>query len=188
MSTVNVLDSSKIDTKNPNNPPLLGSLSRIGYEGDDGLYSNIGARVVHNNLNNNSTVIYMNDNRLMEFDSNYKQISKINTEYPVFALLNYGDDILAIEKDTDSNYYAENLLWEFPTEINLSQTSNTIKVGKSLSLSATSNALATYSYKWSSSNDKVASVTSEGKVYGNSVGTAVITAKTTNGVQMLSVL
>ncbi|MGO5174620.1 Ig-like domain-containing protein [Ruminococcus sp. LCP21S3_E8] len=180
-STVNVLDSSKFDTKNPNNLPLLGSLSRIGYEGDDGFYSNIGARAVHNNLNN-TTVIYMNDNRLMEFDSNYKHISTINTEYPVFALLNYGDDILAIEKDTDSNYYVEKFTWEFPTEINLSQTSATIKVGKSLSLSATSNALATYSYSWSSSNDKIASVTSEGKVYGNSVGTAVITAKTTNGV------
>lgn len=180
-STVNVLDSSKFDTKNPNNPPLLGSLSRIGYEGDDGFDSNIGARAVHNNLNN-TTVIYMNDNRLMEFDSNYKHISTINTEYPVFALLNYGDDILAIEKDTDSNYYVEKFTWEFPTEINLSQTSATIKVGKSLSLSATSNALATYSYSWSSSNDKIASVTSEGKVYGNSVGTAVITAKTTNGV------
>lgn len=180
-STVNVLDSSKFDTKNPNNPPLLGSLSRVGYEGDDEFYSNIGARAVHNNLNN-TTVIYMNDNRLMEFDSNYKHISTINTEYPVFALLNYGDDILAIEKDTGSNYYVEKFTWEFPTEINLSQTSATIKVGKSLSLSATSNALATYSYSWSSSNDKIASVTSEGKVYGNSVGTAVITAKTTNGV------
>ena len=103
-STVNVLDSSKFDTKNPNNPPLLGSLSRIGYEGDDEFYSNIGARAVHNNLND-TTVIYMNDNRLMEFDSNYKHISTIKTQYPVFALLNYGDDILAIEKDTDSNYY-----------------------------------------------------------------------------------
>ena len=38
------------------------------------------------------------------------------------------------------------------------------------------------SYKWASSDNSVASVTKDGKVYGNKAGSATITVKSENGV------
>ena len=64
----------------------------------------------------------------------------------------------------------------------MSRTSATIKVGESLSLKATSDSVLDISFTWSSNNNPVASVTKDGKVYGNKVGSATITAKSENGI------
>lgn len=67
--------------------------------------------------------------------------------------------------------------WAYPTKITLSKTSATIKVGESLSLKATSDSVLDISFTWSSNNNSVASVTKDGKVYGNKAGSATITVK-----------
>lgn len=64
----------------------------------------------------------------------------------------------------------------------MSRTSATIKVGESLSLKATSDSVLDISFTWSSNNNPVASVTKDGKVYGNKAGSATITAKSENGI------
>ncbi|MFJ7679712.1 Ig domain-containing protein [Peribacillus sp. NPDC097198] len=67
--------------------------------------------------------------------------------------------------------------------VKVNKTSATIVQGKTLTLSATvspSNAV-NKTVKWSTSNKKVATVSSKGKVKGVGVGTVKITATTTNG-------
>ena len=68
------------------------------------------------------------------------------------------------------------------TSVKLSKTSATLGVGQSTTLKATvSPSKANKKCTWATSNKKVATVTSGGKVVAKGVGTATITAKTANG-------
>lgn len=69
------------------------------------------------------------------------------------------------------------------TSLSFSKKSGKIYVGKTMQLSPVIKPADATNKKltWSSSNDKVAMVNSEGKVYAVAAGTAVITAKTTDG-------
>ena len=69
-----------------------------------------------------------------------------------------------------------------PSSVSLNYTSATLKVGQSKTLTATLNSNA-YSYRsdWTSSNSKIATVNSNGKVFAKSQGTVTITYKTYNG-------
>lgn len=181
-SKVKVMDSKNFNFSEDTTLPVTLSVTRTGYEEENKYYDSTGTRVVHNNKNN-TTVMYINDNELAEFDSNSNKISSYKTQHPVFALFNYGDNIIAIEKDGDGNYYINNINWSQPTKITLSSYSENIKVGGSVAISATTDAIPEYSFTWSSSDNSVASVTSDGKVYGNKKGTAVITMECNNGTK-----
>ena len=179
---VRVLDSAKFDIADKDSSlPLKLSVSRSGYEIDDRYADSIGTRTVYNAATGDY-LMYVNDNTIAELDSEGNKKSTFETAYPVFAMYNYGDSVLVIEKDTDENFYVENLKWAYPTKITLSKTSATIKVGESLSLKATSDSVLDISFTWSSSNNSVASVTKDGKVYGNKAGSATITVKSKNGI------
>ena len=179
---VRVLDSAKFDIADKDSSlPLKLSVSRSGYEIEDRYADSIGTRTVYNAATGDY-LMYVNDNTIAEFDSEGNKKSTLKTAYPVFAMYNYGDSVLVIEKDTDENFYVENLKWAYPTKITLSRTSATIKVGESLSLKATSDSVLDISFTWSSSNNSVASVTKDGKVYGNKAGSATITVKSENGI------
>ncbi|MGN0598998.1 MAG: DNA/RNA non-specific endonuclease [Oscillospiraceae bacterium] len=68
--------------------------------------------------------------------------------------------------------------------IKLNYTKYTLEVGQSKTLTAaTSPESAAKSVKWYSSNNKIASVSSSGKVTALKAGTVTITAKTTNGLK-----
>ncbi|MGN1304568.1 MAG: DNA/RNA non-specific endonuclease [Oscillospiraceae bacterium] len=68
--------------------------------------------------------------------------------------------------------------------IKLNYTKYTLEVGQSKTLAAaTSPESAAKSVKWYSSNNKIASVSSSGKVTALKAGTVTITAKTTNGLK-----
>ena len=179
---VRVLDSAKFDIADKDSSlPLKLSVSRSGYEIDDRYADSIGTRTVYNAATGDY-LMYVNDNTIAELDSEGNKKSTFETAYPVFAMYNYGDSVLVIEKDTDENFYVENLKWAYPTKITLSKTSATIKVGESLSLKATSDSVLDISFTWSSNNNSVASVTKDGKVYGNKAGSATITVKSENGI------
>ena len=181
-SAVRVLDSAKFDIADKDSSlPLKLSVSRSGYEIDDRYADSIGTRTVYNAATGDY-LMYVNDNTIAELDSEGNKKSTFETAYPVFAMYNYGDSVLVIEKDTDENFYVENLKWAYPTKITLSKTSATIKVGESLSLKATSDSVLDISFTWSSNNNSVASVTKDGKVYGNKAGSATITVKSKNGI------
>ena len=179
---VRVLDSAKFDIADKDSSlPLKLSVSRSGYETEDRFADSIGTRTVYNAATGDY-LMYVNDNTIAELDSEGNKKSTFKTAYPVFAMYNYGDSVLVIEKDTDENFYVENLKWAYPTKIKLSRTSATIKVGESLSLKATSDSALDISFTWSSNNNSVASVTKDGKVYGNKAGSATITVKSENGI------
>lgn len=70
------------------------------------------------------------------------------------------------------------------SSVNMSQRSIGLKKGKSVTLSASvspSNTTMSKAISWSSSNGKIASVNSSGKVTAKSAGKAVITARSSNG-------
>ncbi len=178
---VRVLESNKFDITG-DTLPIKGSVSRAGYEEENKFAQSVGTRVVYNSQTD-GIVMYVNDNLIVEFDSDFNQRSCYRTEYPVFAMYNYGDQIMVIEKDSESNYYIEVLNWAMPSNFTLSQTSKTIKVGESFSLSAIIDSGVEYSYTWSSNNNSVASVTEDGKVFANKAGTAMISAQLVNGAK-----
>ena len=181
-SDVNVLDSAKFNIDDKNSPvPLRFSISRKGFETEDRYADSIGTRTVYNNATADY-LMYVNNNTIVELDADGNQKSSVKTAYPVFAMYNYGDSVLVIEKDTDENFYVENLKWQYPTKIALSKSSATVNVGESLALNATNDSILDISYKWASSDNSVASVTKDGKVYGNKAGSATITVKSENGV------
>lgn len=71
----------------------------------------------------------------------------------------------------------------YPTEIKLSKTTLTIRIGKTGALKATISPGNTdfKTVTWASSNPAIASVDSKGKIKGWAKGTATITVRTTNG-------
>ncbi|QCT07226.1 Ig-like domain-containing protein [Ruminococcus bovis] len=182
-SKVGVMNSKNLNTDDISDLPMLGSVSRDGYEGNDRSYGSVGPGIVHNNVND-TTVMYANNNKLVEYDNDFNRVSSYDTKFPVFSLFNYGNNIMTIEKDTDGNYYVDNIYWSKPSKIELSQNSATINVGDSVALTTTSDTVLKYFCDWSSSDNSVASVTSDGKVYGNREGTVVITAKTDDNTKV----
>ena len=180
--TVNIVESAKFHTSTDNTLSLFGSVSRAEHENKNDLYNSVGTRTVYNS-ENDSTIMYVNNNTLMEFNSDFKQVASNKTAYPVFALYYTNGTVTAIERDTDGNFYSENIAWKKPSSVTISNSSATLKTGNSLKLSARSNSDIDYGFTWSSSDNSVASVTKDGKVYGNKAGVCTITATTDNSVK-----
>ena len=179
--TVNIVDSAKFHTSTDDTLSLFGSVSRAEHENKNDLYNSVGTRTVYNS-ENDSTIMYVN-NTLMEFNNDFKQVASYKTAYPVFALYYTNGTVTAIERDTDGNFYSENIAWKMPSSVTISNSSATLKTGDSLKLSAKSNSDIDYGFTWSSSDNSVASVTKDGKVYGNKAGVCTITATTDNSVK-----
>ena len=180
--TVNIVDSAKFHISSDDTLSLFGSVSRAEHENKDDLYNSVGTRTVYNS-ENDSTIMYVNNNTLMEFNNDFKQVASYKTAYPVFALYYTNGTVTAIERDTDGNFYSENIAWKMPSSVSISNSSATLKTGDSLKLSAKSNSDIDYGFTWSSSDNSVASVTKDGKVYGNKAGVCTITAATDNGLK-----
>ena len=180
--TVNIVDSAKFHTSTDDTLSLFGSVSRAEHENKNDLYNSVGTRTVYNS-ENDSTIMYVNNNTLMEFNNDFKQVASYKTTYPVFALYYTNGTVTAIERDTDGNFYSENIAWKMPSSVTISNSSATLKTGDSLKLSAKSNSDIDYGFTWSSSDNSVASVTKDGKVYGNKAGVCTITATTDNSVK-----
>ena len=180
--TVNIVESAKFHTSTDDTLSLFGSVSRAEHENKNDLYNSVGTRTVYNS-ENDSTIMYVNNNTLMEFNNDFKQVASYKTAYPVFALYYTNGTVTAIERDTDGNFYSENIAWKKPSSVTISNSSATLKTGDSLKLSAKSNSDIDYGFTWSSSDNSVASVTKDGKVYGNKAGVCTITATTDNSVK-----
>ena len=180
--TVNIVDSAKFHTSTDDTLSLFGSVSRAEHENKNDFYNSVGTRTVYNS-ENDSTIMYVNNNTLMEFNNDFKQVASYKTAYPVFALYYTNGTVTAIERDTDGNFYSENIAWKKPSSVTISNSSAKLKTGDSLKLSAKSNSDIDYGFTWSSSDNSVASVTKDGKVYGNKAGVCTITATTDNGVK-----
>ena len=147
--TVNIVDSAKFHTSTDDTLYLFGSVSRAEHENKNDLYNSVGTRTVYNS-ENDSTIMYVNNNTLMEFNNDFKQVASYKTAYPVFALYYTNGTVTAIERDTDGNFYSENIAWKMPSSVTISNSSATLKTGDSLKLSAKSNSDIDYGFTWSS--------------------------------------
>lgn len=142
--------------------------------------ASVGSRTVYLEKTD-SIVTFVGNNTLAEYKlADKTEMARANTAHPVFALMKYKDSILAIEKD-GADFYLETLEWKHATRVTVSAPASTVKIGKTLQLSAGTNGTLDEEFIWSSSNNKVASVTENGKVFGWSAGTATITVKTKQG-------
>ena len=136
-----------------------------------GFKVNINAKDDNSDLR--TVKIYINN-------SLYKTVSASGASYstpiPV-SVSGAGQYTVKYQVIDSNNCYAEGTLTaNVPETITLSQTAQTIEVGKSFTIKATCNA----PYSWSSSNETVATV-SNGVVKAVGAGTAVITARTSGG-------
>ena len=116
--TVNIVDSAKFHISSDDTLSLFGSVSRAEHENKDDLYNSVGTRTVYNSKND-STIMYVNNNTLMEFNNDFKQVASYKTAYPVFALYYTNGTVTAIERDTDGNFYSENIAWKMPGSVSI---------------------------------------------------------------------
>ena len=190
-NTLGILNSAVLDPDNLSGTQTgatRAALSRYGYEAEDyedleqiDCAQSVGTRAIYNSPSG-SYLFYTNNNTITEYNQNMQAQATLKTEHRVFAMYNYDNQVLVMEKDDNNTYYVELLQWIAPTVITLSKTEATISVGGSTQLTATDNGTITSSYTWNSNNVAVASVDKSGRVYGNRAGTATITVTAANGV------
>ena len=171
---VRIIDSNAFSIPAESLSPIA-SISRKGYENSK--YESAGTRTLYNEYND-TFLMYANNNTIAELertDDSVKQIASYKTEYPVFSMIDHNGRTIVIEKDPETNkYYTEDILWKKPEEISVSETNISLSEGGSYQLSAKGDSDVDYGYEWTSSDNSVATVTSDGEVYANKAGTAVI--------------
>ncbi len=141
----------------------------------------VGSRTVY--LDGTNTIVsYVDDETISEFDPDTGDcFGSVKTAYPVFSLLKYNDKIVAIEK-SGKDFYLEIFNWNRASSLNVTGP-NTVKVGESVQLTASTDGSLSEIYSWRSSNPKVASVNAHGEVFGWSEGTATIIVTTETGLK-----
>lgn len=178
-----VLKSDTIDYTN-HTADVKMNLSR-DILGNNDFFSNydlysIGTKTLYNS-DNDSFIVSTDDDTITEYSaSTGEALSTYSPKHSVFNMLNYQDKVLLIEKSEDQ-YYMELLNWKSPTETTIVAESDTITQGQSQTLSIKTNSLLTQNYKWSSSDNSIASVSEDGKVVGWHEGSADITATSLDG-------
>ena len=116
----------------------------------------------------------------------HSYVERVTCKYNGSSSINYWGVIRPDFTGSSSGIAASNTV--AVTGISLNKKSASLTPGESITLTASvapSNA-SNKKYTWSSSNTKVASVASDGKVTGISSGTATITAKTADGSKTAS--
>lgn len=140
-----------------------------------------GVRTVYNSAKD-SFIVYTGEKKLTEYDQKGEQTTTFGTQGNVFALYKVGDNVCAVEKDDSGNYYLETIPWTDPTYIRLDKSSASLKTNGSAALKASTDSLLEQNITWTSSNSKIATVDSNGRVYGVKAGTATISAKLQSGL------
>ena len=142
----------------------------------------IGVGAVYN-YKRNSVIMYENGKKLIEYNPlTQEKIASVSTEHYVFNLLNYGDYVIAIEKE-DDKYYMEIFKWNFEdNNTSLKPEKDEMDVGDSQQITAMqSQGIINFQAKWSSSDNTVATVSDTGKVTAWKKGTVTITYKPAAG-------
>lgn len=123
-------------------------------------------------------------NKKVIWKSSNSKIAKVSATGRVTAVKGGTVTITAVAADGSGKKAVCKVTVKAPiTSLKFSKTSGKLYVGKTMQLSPVIKPADATNKKcaWSSSNDKVAMVNSEGKVYAVAAGTAVITAKATDG-------
>ena len=123
-------------------------------------------------------------NKTLSWTSSNKKIATVSAKGVVKAIAPGTATITAKAADGSGKKAVCKVTVKAPiTSLKFSKISGRLYVGKTMQLSPVIKPAYATNKKcaWSSSNDKVAMVNSEGKVYAVAAGTAVITAKATDG-------
>jgi uncharacterized protein YjdB len=142
------------------------------------------------NLNNGKTVLLKATvspsnatNKAVKWKSSNTKVAKVDKNGKVTAVGKGKAKITCTTKDGSKTASCNIIVKQLVTKIKLNKTKATIKKGKTLTLKATvapTNA-NNKKVKWKSSNTKVATVSSRGKVTARKKGTATITCTAADG-------
>lgn len=185
---LHVWDSHALDIQADSYREAL-TLGRDNWESDTfDATASVGIRTVYREATN-SLVTYNTSRTLTEYDmATGERLREIATAHPVFALMTYGDSLIALEKETATEdqqqaaFYLEIFPWKVATSITITGDSDTLEVGTAMPLQAVTDSTLSDRVTWSSSDTTVASVTQAGKVFGWKTGQAVITACLPSGL------
>lgn len=178
------LDVWNSDTYNPTETQdtVIFSLPRDNAEtGEFDNLASVGVRAVYREKTD-SVIVFEDNSCIAEYDlATGKKKSSTQTDYPVFSLMEYGEGIVAIEKN-GLEYYYEYFPWKAATEIWIEGSQNTLQVGFDTSLVLKTNGSQDEEITWTSSNPRIVSVNQDGKVFAWGEGTATIRAITKDGL------
>lgn len=167
-----ILDSNSLD--------ISDSSIRQGmcFERDE--YVNNGAGVALCN-NGNSIVMIKDKNTLAEYDLNTgEMLATGSLSYPVYKLINYKEDMAAIETGNGLSYY-QYVRYKDSTEIKINGNS-AVQMGTTEKYTITSDGTFTPNYTLNSSNPEIATINENGELYAWQEGSTEITATTTRGL------
>ena len=151
--------------------PTSVALNKTTLTLDTGKTANLKATVYPSNAANKKCTWSSSNTRVATVDGNGKVTAK-----------QVGTATITVKTANGKTASCNVTVQAVPTSVSLNKTSLTLDVSKSYTLAKTvSPSNAVTSYTWSSSNTRVATVDSNGKVTAKKAGTATITVKTSNG-------
>ena len=151
--------------------PTSVALNKTTLTLDTGKTANLKATVYPSNAANKKCTWSSSNTRVETVDGNGKVTAK-----------QVGTATITVKTANGKTASCNVTVQAVPTSVSLNKTSLTLDVSKSYTLTKTvSPSNAVTSYTWSSSNTRVATVDSNGKVTAKKAGTATITVKTSNG-------
>ena len=181
-SGLEIWSSAAIDPAAPEDTTLL-YLERDNND-ENGEFDHlacVGPRAVYNS-ERNSVITFKDKETLAEYIPETEQlIGEYKTAHPVFSLANYGDEVIAIEKD-GNDFYLEVLECKAASYLKISGDFTTIAPASRMQLTADTDGSMTDAFQWTSSNSKIASVTQSGEVFAWRKGEVTITVRNQTGL------
>ena len=158
------------DIADLNNPEPI-KLER--YNGGYGA-ADMGVCAVYNDERNSISSLAESRDLILETDMTDKNtVTLYKTAHPIFSLADYGNSIIAVEKE-DGRFYLEFIKYKSgASQIEITGAGE-LKVGESTQLSALIDGELEADFKWESSDSKIASVSNNGNVSAWNPGSAVI--------------
>ncbi len=182
-SRLEIWPSNKINPNKPDENDILFTLERDNnnIEGEFDHGACLGTRTIYNE-SRGSIIMFQNGQTLAEYlPETGKLIGCYQTAHPVFSMMKYGDNILAVEKEGD-DLYLEEIECKAASYLKIRGKSKKMKPLGSMKLKASTNASFADMCRWESSNPKVASVTQAGRVFAWRKGKVTITVKNSMGL------